>query len=214
MAIIQGTPGNNYLAGTPGNDQISGYEGNDTLIGGAGNDSLMGGGGNDILTGGSGKDTFVLNYSGGGIDRITDFSVNDDLLKITTPPISSTNAISKGNQGDDTLITRSGNDSLMGGVGNDILTGIKDIDIFSSINSSEIAIKFPKSTTDVLPSAKVSSQSMIPADPAKEQSLTIVGRGIGLPSYLSYNENTGALFYLSQQLAWLPPNLNFANDFS
>ncbi|MBD0304581.1 MAG: furin, partial [Tolypothrix sp. T3-bin4] len=89
MAVIHGTSGNNYLTGTQGSDQIYGYAGYDTLIGGAGNDNLVGGGGNDNLTGGSGRDTFVLNYSGGGIDTITDFSVTNDILKVTTSTISS-----------------------------------------------------------------------------------------------------------------------------
>ncbi|WP_308189859.1 hypothetical protein [Nostoc sp. XA010] len=88
MANIQGNSANNYLAGTQGSDQIYGYEGDDTLIGGLGNDNLVGGGGNDILTGGSGRDTFVLNYSSGGIDRIKDFSVSNDVLKVTTSTIS------------------------------------------------------------------------------------------------------------------------------
>ena len=210
MAIIQGTSGNNYLLGTQANDQIYGNAGNDTLIGGAGNDYLEGGSGNDILTGGSGRDTFVLDYSGGGIDTITDFSVNDDILKIITPTISSNKAISKGEQGDDTLIGKSGQDSLVVGVVNDILVGFKDIDTLYSEN----AINLTDSITDVLPSTKVSSEDMEPAPPIENPSpqLTIIGGGVGLPSYCSYNANTGALLYLDQQLAWLPCNLHFANN--
>lgn len=99
MGIIEGTFENDYKSGTQGNDQIYGYAGNDqiygyagadTLIGGLGNDYLEGGAGNDSLSGGTGRDTFVLNYSGGGIDRIPDFSVNDgDILKITSTTIGS-----------------------------------------------------------------------------------------------------------------------------
>lgn len=172
MAIIQGTPGNDYLTAIQGNNQINGYEGNDTLIGGSGKDYLVGGGGNDILTGGTGRDTFVLNYSGGGIDTITDFSVYDDRLEITTPPIASIGSVNYANgyKSDDTLIARSGKDYLVRGGGNAILTG------------------------------------------GHEYSLTIVGRGIRLPDYLSYNGTNGALSYHSQQLAWLPLNLYFAND--
>jgi len=204
VATIHGTSGNNHLTGTSGNDQIYGYAGNDTLIGGAGNDHLDGGSGNDRLTGGSGRDTFVLNYSGGGIDRITDFSVRDDILKITTPTISRT----KASTGDDTLIGKSGEDVLVGEVTDYTLTGIKDIDTLSSEN----AIKLTNSTTDVLPSTKVLSDDITPAPPIYEPSqLTIIGGGVGLPSYLSYNANTGALFYEGQQLAWLPSNLQFPN---
>ncbi|PHM07229.1 hypothetical protein [Nostoc sp. 'Peltigera malacea cyanobiont' DB3992] len=177
MAIIQGTPGNDYLTAIQGNNQINGYGGNDTLIGGSDNDYLVGGGGNDILTGGTGRDTFVLNYSGGGIDTITDFSVYDDFLEIIPPSI------------------------------------FPIPPIFS-------ITKFTKYTTDALGSTRVSSESMRltafltkPKDEPDEPS-TIVGRGIRFPNYLSYNKNTGALYYLSQQLAWLPPNLHFANDLS
>jgi Ca2+-binding RTX toxin-like protein len=209
VATIHGTSGNDYRSGTSGNDQIYGHAGNDTLIGGAGNDYLEGGSGNDRLTGGSGRDTFVLYSSGGGIDTITDFSVRDDILKITTPTISSTNSISKADQGNDALIGKSGKDSLVVGVANDILTAVKDIDTLSSEN----AIKLTNSITDVLPSTKVSSEDMkvtTPIDPSPQ--LTIIGGGVGLPSYCSYNANTGALFYLDQQLAWLPRNLQFTNN--
>ncbi|MEH2326598.1 MAG: calcium-binding protein [Nostoc sp.] len=219
MAIIQGTAGNDYLVGTQGNDQIYGHQGNDTLIGGLGNDYLEGGSGNDYLIGGSGRDTFVLDYSGGGIDTITDFSVNDDILKINTSTISSissTNAISKTYQGDDTLTGKLGKDSLslLGGVDNDILTGSKDGDTFTSIKASKNDIKLANSRTDILASTKVSSQDMKlsdPINPSSSPQLTIIGGGVGLPSYFSYNANTGALSYLSQQLAWLPCNLHFAN---
>jgi Ca2+-binding RTX toxin-like protein len=87
---IQGTPGNDYLSAIQANDQIYGYQGDDTLIGGSGKNYLVGEGGNDILTGGSGRDTFVLYYSGGGIDTITDFSFQTDVLKFTTTPIGTT----------------------------------------------------------------------------------------------------------------------------
>ncbi|MEH1848724.1 MAG: calcium-binding protein [Nostoc sp.] len=193
MEIIQGTPGNDYLAAIQGNDQIFGYAGDDTLIGGPGKDQLVGGDGNDSLTGGQGRDTFVLNYSGGGIDTITDFSVNDDVLKITTDFISpTTNASFKGYEGDDTITGEPGKDYLVGEVGNDILTGGKDHDTFASIKSSENDIKSTESTTDPLVGTSIVSPG-----------------GSRLPDYLSYQENTGALFYLDQQLAWLPPNLHF-----
>ncbi|MCC5606527.1 hypothetical protein LC612_06925 [Nostoc sp. CHAB 5834] len=118
--------------------------------------------------------------------------------------------MSKAAQGDDSLIGKSGNDSLVGGVVNDILTGVKDIDTLSSEN----AIKLTNSiTTDVLASTNVSIQDrklVAPIDPAP--TLTIIGGGVGLPRYCTYNANTGALFYLDQQLAWLPRNLNFPNN--
>ncbi len=94
MAIIYGTPGNDSgLIGTELADEIYGLEGNDTLIGRAGNDILVGGPGkdyleggpgDDILTGGEGKDIFVLYYSGGGIDRIPDYTVGTDSIRLTS----------------------------------------------------------------------------------------------------------------------------------
>ncbi|KYC40674.1 hypothetical protein WA1_23815 [Scytonema hofmannii PCC 7110] len=90
MTIIHGTSGNDKndkkLIGTELADKIYGYEGNDELIGGSGNDYLVGGLGDDILTGGAGKDTFVLYYSGGGIDTLTDYTVGKDLISITSAP--------------------------------------------------------------------------------------------------------------------------------
>ncbi|MDZ7952359.1 hypothetical protein [Nostoc sp. DedQUE09] len=87
MATISGDSGNNYLvAGIEASNQIYGYQGDDTLIGGWGEDHLVGESGNDILTGGSGGDTFVLNYSDGGTDTITDFSVYEDIIEMTIAP--------------------------------------------------------------------------------------------------------------------------------
>ncbi|AUB38314.1 Beta-glucanase, GH16 family [Nostoc flagelliforme CCNUN1] len=212
MALIRGNFENNSLPGTELSDQIYGYGGADTLTGGAGSDYLEGGAGDDYLTGDSGRDTFVLDHSGGGIDRITDFSVKGDILKINTPPIGSTNTFSTASQGDDTLIGKSGNDSSVVGVGNDILTGGKDSDALASIKSSKNAIKFPKSTTDVLLSIEASSEGMIVGAPIDESAILqgIIGGGVGLPNYCRYNVDTGALFYQDQQLAWLPPKLSFA----
>ncbi|MEH2412684.1 calcium-binding protein [Nostoc sp.] len=190
METIEGTSGNDYLtAGTQGNYQIYGYEGNDTLIGGSGDDyldggdgddslvggdgndvltggsgsdTLVGGDGNDVLTGGSGSDTFVLNYSGGGIDRITDFSVDDDVLQITTPVIG----------------------------------------------FSQYVIGRPSSLTNYeLPedAAIVSTKFTTP-------SLTLGLSNASNPSDIfTYNANTGALFYMNQQLAWLPIHLDWNN---
>ncbi|WP_118166860.1 calcium-binding protein [Nostoc sphaeroides] len=161
MGNIYGTSGNNYLVGTSLNDQIYGYGGNDTLIGGLGNDYLEGGSGNDILTGGNNdRDTFVLNYSGGGIDRITDFSVNDDILKVTTSNISSSQYV---------------------------------IGTLSSLSNYEVSKDTGISSTNLA-----------------NRSLTVESSSSrSSSSMFTYNASTGALFYLNQQLAWLPINLNW-----
>ena len=78
------------IYGYEGNDTLMGLSCNDTLVGGLGNDKLEGGRGNDTLTGNEGMDTFVLYYSEGGIDTITDFSNNDhDQIIVTSAPIVS-----------------------------------------------------------------------------------------------------------------------------
>jgi Ca2+-binding RTX toxin-like protein len=81
---LRGGTGNDALFGLGGNDLLSGDAGNDTLTGGLGNDQLLGGDGADrlvadagldTLAGGLGADRFVLGLPGGGLDRVTDFSV-------------------------------------------------------------------------------------------------------------------------------------------
>ncbi len=83
---IYGGADNDTVYGDAGNDKIYGGAGNDTLIGGLGKDYLVGGSGNDTLTGGEGKDTFVLYYSGGGIDTLTDYTLGTDSISITSAP--------------------------------------------------------------------------------------------------------------------------------
>lgn len=54
------------------------------LTGNAGNNVLNGGLGNDTMIGGAGNDTFVFNTAlgAGSVDRITDFSVLDDTIRL------------------------------------------------------------------------------------------------------------------------------------
>ncbi len=80
---LSGGAGIDTLNGGSGNDLLNGGTGNDTLVGGNGNDRLYGYKGNDTITGGSGLDTFVLNSTPSAstnVDRITDFSVADDVI--------------------------------------------------------------------------------------------------------------------------------------
>ena len=63
---------------------ITGGDYADTITGGKGNDILTGGTGKDTLTGGAGKDTFFFHsaLSAANSDKITDFSVVDDTIRL------------------------------------------------------------------------------------------------------------------------------------
>ena len=71
----------NRLNGNSGNNLLVGMGGNDKIIGAAGDDELWGLSGSDELFGGSGADTFAF-VSGDGIDRIADFDVQSDVIRI------------------------------------------------------------------------------------------------------------------------------------
>ncbi|NGN45005.1 hypothetical protein G6N74_28520 [Mesorhizobium sp. CGMCC 1.15528] len=55
-----------------------------TLVGNAGNNYLSGSGGNDNIRGGAGSDTFAFNTTlgTGNVDRISDYSVADDSIRL------------------------------------------------------------------------------------------------------------------------------------
>ena len=73
--------GVDWIAGGSGADLLSGGGGVDALSGGAGGDTLIGGAGDDFLSGGAGDDIFVFG-SGSGDDRIEDFNLADDILRL------------------------------------------------------------------------------------------------------------------------------------
>lgn len=73
--------GDDELWGDAGNDILSGGLNNDTIRGGNGNDTITGGRHNDTLTGGFGSDTFVY-FAHDGIDVITDFNPNLDIIRL------------------------------------------------------------------------------------------------------------------------------------
>ncbi len=60
----------------------AGNAGDNIIKGGAGSQQLYGGGGQDILIGGAGADVFVV-VKGEGNDVIQDFSVGEDILRVT-----------------------------------------------------------------------------------------------------------------------------------
>jgi hypothetical protein len=89
---LNGLDGRDWLYGSGGTDKLYGMDGNDFLSGGTaddmlsgwtGDDQLVGGAGEDTLLGGAGKDTFTFYAAHEGVDRILDFSVTEDQIRIT-----------------------------------------------------------------------------------------------------------------------------------
>lgn len=72
--LVYGNLGTDTVNGGAGNDWVRGGQQNDSLNGDAGDDFMSGDRDNDTLTGGTGADTFNM-FVGGGLDKITDFSV-------------------------------------------------------------------------------------------------------------------------------------------
>jgi hypothetical protein len=108
--LLQGGEGNDWIAGGKGDDLLLGNEGNDELFGGAGNDVIRGGSGVDVLIGNAGDDMLICDRNGGDFlmgsegadqfilrgdtlvqnaalaDRIIDFTLGEDLIKIAYFP--------------------------------------------------------------------------------------------------------------------------------
>ena len=80
--LLDGGSGNDKAWGGKGRDQLVGSSGNDRLWGQEGDDILTGGAGKDLLSGGQGKDMFVFTRLDEGIDSITDFDGNEDMLDL------------------------------------------------------------------------------------------------------------------------------------
>lgn len=77
MALIEGTPDDDFLQGNYGGDQIYGFDGNDTLEGLDGNDRLYGGNGNDLIRTGMGRDRA---WGGAGNDTLRGSGGGDQTL--------------------------------------------------------------------------------------------------------------------------------------
>ena len=92
--------------------KISGNSLANSIKGGSGSDTLNGGKGNDTLTGGKGNDVFLYS-NGDGKDVITDYTVDQDKIKITGSKISKTSV-----SGSDVILTvGSGNIIIKNGKG-------------------------------------------------------------------------------------------------
>jgi Ca2+-binding RTX toxin-like protein len=79
---LSGLGGNDKINGDNGNDVLSGGTGDDILNGGNGADTLNGGSGNNQLTGGNGADNFDFGLSATGTNRVTDFKVGMDHVRL------------------------------------------------------------------------------------------------------------------------------------
>jgi Ca2+-binding RTX toxin-like protein len=78
----QGTVGADYIE-VGSTRTLSGLGGNDILIGSQSSEILVGGQGTDTLTGGDNFDTFLFSNSSEGVDTITDFNVNQDIIQVS-----------------------------------------------------------------------------------------------------------------------------------
>ena len=83
----QADPFDVIIEGERGRDRLDArrYEESVVLDGGPGRDLLIGGRSESVLWGGAGRDTFQLR-SGGGLQRIQDFDVNEDRLVMKKIP--------------------------------------------------------------------------------------------------------------------------------
>ncbi|MDQ0322839.1 Ca2+-binding RTX toxin-like protein [Pararhizobium capsulatum DSM 1112] len=70
------------LSGSNFNDTLYGSTGANAISGGNGNDILIGYGGNDTLTGGAGADRFDFKSALSAIDKITDYNVAADTIRL------------------------------------------------------------------------------------------------------------------------------------
>ena len=82
--VLNGGNGKDTLDGGSQADTLIGGDGDDVLIGRGGNDNLIGGLGNDTLTGTANTDRFVFNNSSEGGDTITDFTVSEDFIQVSS----------------------------------------------------------------------------------------------------------------------------------
>jgi len=87
-----------HLYGSNHADSLRGDTKANTIWGAAGNDTLFGRGGNDTLVGGRGHDTFVFDTTLGAAinkDRVTDFNVSDDSIKLENDVFTALSALGK-----------------------------------------------------------------------------------------------------------------------
>ena len=112
---VEGTAQNETITAWAKGDSINAYEGDDTLIGGKGNDTL---------TGGEGADVFFYS-NGDGADVITDYDIDEDIIKLNSGAISKVSTI-KNNTTDIVLNVGKGSIKLLNGIGKKLTIIDKD----------------------------------------------------------------------------------------
>ncbi|MEP3640184.1 MAG: hypothetical protein ABJN14_23275 [Paracoccaceae bacterium] len=84
---LWGGAGDDHLYGGKDHDTLLGGKGKDRLFGGAGDDHITGGKGSDQMRGGAGADVFYF-YKSQDPDRILDFEIGIDLIRIFAPDLT------------------------------------------------------------------------------------------------------------------------------
>jgi RTX calcium-binding nonapeptide repeat (4 copies) len=115
---LHGQSGGDVLSGAAGNDRLNGGAGNDRLHGGQGADVLAGGRGNDLLSGGQGADVFHFG-AGDGRDRIADFAVETDRIRVLAPGVADPGDVALGDAGGSVRLSFAGTTVVLEGVAPD-----------------------------------------------------------------------------------------------
>ncbi len=114
---IFGGNGDDTVIGRLGNDQMLGGSGEDILGGGQGRDRLNGGAGDDTLTGGASIDRFIFAANSEfsqvdlGIDEITDFNPDLDLILLDLTTFTEITTASGENIGDEFATVENNSDA-------------------------------------------------------------------------------------------------------
>ncbi|WP_118138665.1 calcium-binding protein [Oceanicella sp. SM1341] len=121
--VFHGGKGDDVLVGNIGNDRLFGGAGDDKLYGGRGNDLLRGGAGDDILVGGAGEDIFVFRGSNLGVDRVMDFTIGEDTIRLSADAFSGFEALDISSRGANSYVDLGDGDGfVLVGVDADSLT--------------------------------------------------------------------------------------------
>lgn len=82
IEMVQGSAHDDVITGDGNDNWLHGMDGDDVINGGDGADTIFGADGSDTLSGGAGADTFFFMQQETGIDYITDFENDFDLLDL------------------------------------------------------------------------------------------------------------------------------------